>query len=130
MKFRRKGNSVDSQEDTNRDNTIKGPVKKDRSPNSSVENVETPEGSTVGSRAASRKSKKQDPDIVVEKEVVEEDKVAIWSPRPIHASRSLHIPSLESGFNIVTNDQAKKWMKLKKDVRLATPEEVAAHYDS
>ena len=52
------------------------------------------------------------------------EKVAIYSKGNIHWSG---VGTLEKGYNIVTKEESVKWLT-HKNVRQATPEEVAKHY--
>jgi hypothetical protein len=62
------------------------------------------------------------------KEVVEpskiNEKVAVYSTKNIHWAKVGH---LTPGYNIVTKDASEKWLT-RKQVRLATPEELASYY--
>jgi hypothetical protein len=68
------------------------------------------------------------PEVVEEKpakkakkeEVAEDDKVAIYSSRPVLWDG---VGRIERGYNIVSKAQADKWIK-RNHVRLATPEEI------
>lgn len=52
------------------------------------------------------------------------DKVALLSTRNLHWSEA---GVLKIGYNIVTKGASEKWLTL-RGVRIATPEEVAAHF--
>jgi hypothetical protein len=114
-----------TQEQENAEKIISGPTKQKFQPVSAAFIDE--ESNTIGSRAAAAK-KVTATDATKEKPKKDEDEVAIFSPRHIHAGRSMGIPSLHFGFNIMDKKSADIWLNLKKDVRLATPEEVAKHY--
>lgn len=62
------------------------------------------------------------------KEVVEskqaQEKVAIYSTKNLHW---LKVGQLTPGYNIVTKEASEKWLT-RKQVRLATPEELASYY--
>jgi len=53
-----------------------------------------------------------------------QEKVAIYSTKNLHW---LNVGILERGYNIVTKDQSEKWLT-RKDVRIATPEELVSYY--
>jgi len=58
------------------------------------------------------------------KVVVQENKI------PIHSQKNMHwngVGSIKSGYNIVTEEAADKWLT-RKGIRKATAEEVASHY--
>jgi hypothetical protein len=62
------------------------------------------------------------------KEVVEPKKV--HEKVAIHSTKNLHwanVGQLTPGYNIVTKDASEKWLT-RKQVRLATPEELASYY--
>lgn len=52
------------------------------------------------------------------------EKIALFSQRNLHWNP---VGSLDAGYNIVTKEDSVKWLR-HKAVRIATPEEVAAHY--
>lgn len=52
-------------------------------------------------------------------------KVAVYSSKNLHWSE---VGRLLKGYNIVTEDQAEKWLT-NKNTRIATPEEVAGAYN-
>ena len=62
------------------------------------------------------------------KEVVEpskiNEKVALYSSKTLHWAR---VGQLIPGYNIVTKEASEKWLT-RKQVRLATPEELASYY--
>ena len=62
------------------------------------------------------------------KEVVEskkvQEKVAIHSTKHLHWA---NVGQIIPGYNIVTKDASEKWLT-RKQVRLATPEELASYY--
>lgn len=62
------------------------------------------------------------------KEVVEpsktNEKVALYSSKTLHWAR---VGQLIPGYNIVTKEASEKWLT-RKQVRLATPEELANYY--
>jgi ribosomal protein S16 len=62
------------------------------------------------------------------KDVVEpskaNEKVAIYSSKNLHW---LKVGQLTPGYNIVTKEASEKWLT-RKQVRLATPEELASYY--
>ena len=62
------------------------------------------------------------------KEVVEpsktNEKIAIYSTKNLHWVR---VGQLKLGYNIVTKEASEKWLT-RKQVRLATPEELANYY--
>ena len=62
------------------------------------------------------------------KEVIEpskiNEKVAIYSSKNLHW---LKVGQLTPGYNIVTKGASEKWLT-RKQVRLATPEELASYY--
>jgi hypothetical protein len=62
------------------------------------------------------------------KEVVEPKKV--HEKVAIHSTKNLHwanVGNIVPGYNIVTKDASEKWLT-RKQVRLATPEELASYY--
>jgi hypothetical protein len=62
------------------------------------------------------------------KEVIEPKKV--HEKVAIHSTKNLHwanVGQLTPGYNIVTKDASEKWLT-RKQVRLATPEELASYY--
>ena len=62
------------------------------------------------------------------KEVIEpsktNEKIAIHSTKNLHWER---VGQLKLGYNIVTKEASEKWLT-RKQVRLATPEELASYY--
>lgn len=60
-------------------------------------------------------------------------KIKVSEPKKkvaVYASKNLHwtgVGTLEKGYNIVTKEESVKWLT-NKNVREATPEEVAKHY--
>jgi hypothetical protein len=62
------------------------------------------------------------------KEIIEpsktSEKVAIYSSKNLHW---LKVGQLKPGYNIVTKEASEKWLT-RKQVRLATPEELASYY--
>jgi hypothetical protein len=52
------------------------------------------------------------------------EKVAIYSSKNLHW---LKVGQLKPGYNIVTKEASEKWLT-RKQVRLATPEELASYY--
>lgn len=62
------------------------------------------------------------------KEVVEskktQEKVAVYSTKNLHW---LKVGQLTVGYNIVTKEASEKWLT-RKQVRLATPEELSSYY--
>jgi hypothetical protein len=60
---------------------------------------------------------------VVEPEKINE-KIAVYSTKNLHW---LKVGQLKPGYNIVTKDASEKWLT-RKQVRLATPEELASYY--
>ena len=62
------------------------------------------------------------------KEVVEpsktSEKIALYSSKNLHW---LKVGQLKPGYNIVTKEASEKWLT-RKQVRLATPEELASYY--
>jgi hypothetical protein len=62
------------------------------------------------------------------KEVIEpsktNEKVALYSSKTLHWAR---VGQLIPGYNIVTKEASEKWLT-RKQVRLATPEELANYY--
>lgn len=114
----------DTVEQSNADKVISGPKQERRTP---VSGTVTDDDGVIGSRGANKRQAAK----VVEKEEtpkVDPDKVAVWSPRHIHAARSMGVPSLQPGYNFMNRKQADIWISLKKDVREATPSEVAKHF--
>jgi ribosomal protein S16 len=53
-----------------------------------------------------------------------QEKVAIYSTKNLHW---LKVGQLMPGYNIVTKEASEKWLT-RKQVRLATPEELASYY--
>ena len=51
-------------------------------------------------------------------------KVAIYSSKNLYWSG---VGSLKTGYNIVTEEESEKWL-LRKEVRIASPEEVSKYY--
>lgn len=102
---------------------ITGAPKGPRAPRAS--NVKAKDDGVIGSNAADyalqnapkatdkAPKKEQDP-----------DKVALWSEKNI---RWAAIGELAKGYNIVTKEDAEKWLSL-KGIRTATPKEVATYY--
>ena len=60
---------------------------------------------------------------VVEPEKANE-KIAIYSSKNLHW---LKVGQLKPGYNIVTKEASEKWLT-RKQVRIATPEELASYY--
>ena len=62
------------------------------------------------------------------KEVVEpiktNEKIAVYSTKNLHWER---VGQLKLGYNIVTKEASEKWIT-RKQVRLATPEELVSYY--
>ena len=62
------------------------------------------------------------------KEVIEpgktSEKIAIYSSKNLHW---LKVGQLKPGYNIVTKEASEKWLT-RKQVRIATPEELASYY--
>jgi hypothetical protein len=62
------------------------------------------------------------------KEVIEpgqiSEKIALYSSKNLHW---LKVGQLKPGYNIVTKEASEKWLT-RKQVRLATPEELASYY--
>jgi hypothetical protein len=98
---------------------ITGPAKAKAPRNS---NTKTKENGVIASNAA---------DVLLEKKVNTENsevndsgKIAVWSEKNI---RWQSVGSLVSGYNIITKEEAEKWLS-RANVRVATPEEVATYY--
>ncbi len=53
------------------------------------------------------------------------DRVAIYSPKNIFWQG---VGKITKGYNIVTQEKAELWVATMKDIRIATPEEVAKEY--
>jgi len=62
------------------------------------------------------------------KEIIEpkktNEKIAVYSTKNLHWER---VGQLTTGYNIVTKEASEKWLT-RKQVRLATPEELANYY--
>lgn len=62
------------------------------------------------------------------KEVIEpsktNEKIAVYSTKNLHWAR---VGQLTPGYNIVTKEASEKWLT-RKQVRLATPEELVSYY--
>lgn len=67
---------------------------------------------------------RQDEEEKVKKISQPKEKVALYSIGNIHWNG---VGSLEKGYNIVTKEESVKWLT-RKNVREATPQEVAKHY--
>lgn len=80
-----------------------------------------PNSSGVIASGSADLSKKQKP--VVAKPKIE--KVAIFSTKNVNWPQ---VGEIVKGYNIVTSDVADKWLT-RDHVRIATPEEVAAHFE-
>lgn len=95
-------------------------------------NMQSTDDNTLVSRAAdralSKEVKAQTDYPVVEKPKKDpkedKDKVALWSNRNM---RWTGVGALSKGYNIVTKEAAEKWLT-RRDIREATPEEVATYY--
>jgi hypothetical protein len=73
-----------------------------------------------------RSAEKNYPPVKAEKKTpeVSEDKVAVYSEKNLHWQG---VGKLTFGYNIITREVAEKWLT-NKNVREATPEEVATYY--
>lgn len=67
---------------------------------------------------------RQDEEKKSKKDNSPKEKVALYSNGNIHWSG---VGSLEKGYNIVTKEESVKWLT-RRNVREATPQEVAKHY--
>lgn len=95
---------------------IKGPEPTKRSPQS---NSASNDNGTVISKAAEKPAKK-----VTETPKEDITKVAVFSKRNLRWNK---LGQLNSGYNIVTKEDAEKWVTI-PGVREATPKEVASYY--
>jgi len=64
------------------------------------------------------------PEQAVKKKDESVNKVALYSEKNLHWNG---VGSLERGYNIVSKEDSEKWL-FRKDVRIATPDEVAKFY--
>jgi ribosomal protein S16 len=55
---------------------------------------------------------------------IDQEKVALYSTRNLHW---LKVGNLKIGYNIVDKEASEKWLT-RKQVRIATPEELASYY--
>lgn len=87
-----------------------------------VSNTKSNDDGVITVRSADKnyppvKAEKKDPEIT-------DEKVAVHSVKNLHWQG---VGKLKPGYNIVTKEAAKKWLT-NKNVREATPEEVATYY--
>lgn len=64
------------------------------------------------------------PEQAVKKKDEPVEKVALYSEKNLHWNG---VGNLERGYNIVSKEDSEKWL-FRKDVRIATPDEVAKFY--
>lgn len=98
---------------------IAGPKTKRPAPRSNVHAKQT---GAIGSHAADNALRKTE----IQRDSKEKDseKVAIWSDKNIRWGTLGH---LSKGYNIVTKEDADKWLS-RNGIRKATPQEVASYY--
>lgn len=95
---------------------ITGPVQEAKAP--AVSNLNSEKDGIIASKVADKPvAKKQN-------KAEADEKVAIWSPKNSYWEG---VGRVKTGYNIVTKEASVKWLT-RKDVRLATPQEVATYY--